>query len=181
MGDKPSYLGLLNAIAIAESDAECLLQAWADVSPNDEVRDLLRFVALREGEHGKAFAKRISELGFAVRPKVAADSEKRMKVAVSTRLTDRQKFEKLGFGRDEDTDGPDVFTGMFADTTIDIQTGALHGRYNAEERDTGRRLRACYASLVATDECEPVGAVETVDDRLDRIERMLEKLVAERS
>ena len=35
--------------------------------------------------------------------------------------------------------------------TIDIQTGELLGRYLSEERDTGRRLKACYASLLAAD------------------------------
>ncbi len=31
--------------------------------------------------------------------------------------------------------------------TMDVQTGALMGRYISEERDTGRQLRACYAQL----------------------------------
>lgn len=30
MSDKPSYLGLLNAIAIGESQAHCYLSAWID-------------------------------------------------------------------------------------------------------------------------------------------------------
>ena len=36
---------------------------------------------------------------------------------------------------------------ILADTTIDPQTGALLGRFIAEERDTGRRLKACYQAL----------------------------------
>ena len=31
------------------------------------------------------------------------------------------------------------------------QTGELLGRYLSEERDTGRRLDACYAALVAAE------------------------------
>ena len=29
MSDKPSYLGLLNAVSLAESDAHCYLSEWA--------------------------------------------------------------------------------------------------------------------------------------------------------
>ena len=37
MADKPSYLGLLNAVANAESQAHAYLTAWADVTPDAEV------------------------------------------------------------------------------------------------------------------------------------------------
>ena len=49
MPDKPSYLGLLNAIANAESDAEGYLGAWADVTERDDVRQIIATVALRGG------------------------------------------------------------------------------------------------------------------------------------
>ena len=62
MGDKPTYLGLLNAVAVAESRAHAYFSAWADVTPDPEVRTLLRKIAAREGEHGMSFAKRIDEV-----------------------------------------------------------------------------------------------------------------------
>lgn len=175
--EKPSYLGLLNAISVAEAEAEGYLNRWADVTPRDDVRQVLRTVALREGEHAKAFAKRICELGFDVRPG-EADAD-RAAVAASTTLTDREKFEKLGLGA-EPGDGPDVFAGMFADSTIDIQTGGLLGRYIAEERDSGRMFRACYQALCA-DESEAGSSASAdelaaVNERLDRIEAALTKL-----
>ena len=61
MSDKPSYLGLLNAIAIAEAQAHDYLVAWADVTPSPDVRKVLLTVAAREGEHGMSFSKRINE------------------------------------------------------------------------------------------------------------------------
>ena len=67
MPDKPSYLGLLNAIAVAETRACEYLTAWIAVTPSPEVAAVLRRVAAREGEHGMTFAKRIDELGFQVR------------------------------------------------------------------------------------------------------------------
>src|SRR4051812_13428136 len=69
MSDKPTYLGLLNGIALAETAAGHYLTAWADCTPSTDVRGVLRTVAAREREHGAAFAKRISELGYEVREK----------------------------------------------------------------------------------------------------------------
>ena len=184
MSDKPSYLGLLNAIAVAEGDAEVFLSRWAEVTPREDVRQVLHTVALREGEHAKAFEKRICELGYQLRP--GPGDPKRAEVAGSTELTDREKFEKFGLG-DDPGDGPDIFAGMFDDTTIDIQTGALLGRYIAEERDTGRLLRTCYRQLVTDEDGtddepddhgtgSPGDELVAVNERLDRIEAALERL-----
>ena len=182
MSDKPTYLGLLNAIALGEAQAECYLSAWADVTPSDEVAHVLRSVAVREGEHGKTFAKRIWELGYSVLPRDDEGAAKRMDIASSTTLTDREKFEKLGLGRRPSDDGDDVFTSMFKDRTIDVATGELLGRYIAEERDSGRLLRACYELLCAA-EAPSNGqasdeAIASIEKRLDRIESSLKKMAA---
>lgn len=177
MSDKPSYLGLLNAIAVAEAAAEDYLTCWADTTDRDDVAGVLRTIALREGEHAKAFEKRICELGFELRPG-EIDPEP-ADIAASTTLTDREKFEKLRLGQDPG-DGPDVFTGMFADTSIDIQTGALLGRYIAEERDSGRMFRDCYQQLCADETGAGTSStdLDAVTERLDRIEAALDKLTA---
>ena len=81
---------------------------------------------------------------------------------------------------------PDVFASFFDDTTIDPVTGALMGRYIAEERDTGRMLRACHAELAATTPQPPIsGDTAGADiqlgmhlERLDRIECALASLAA---
>lgn len=177
MGDKPSYLGLLNAIANAEGAAECYLSAWAAVTPRDDVRQLLTTIALREGEHAKAFEKRMCELGFALQARPDPKMDEKLAVARSTELSDLDKLECLQ-PAEADPSGPDVFAGMFADKTIDIQTGALLGRYIAEERDTVRLLDACRAQLRA--ECangSHGAATPSVEDRLARVERLLEELV----
>lgn len=142
---KPTYLGLLNAIAVAETAAEPLFLAWADKTKDDRLAETLRFVGMREGEHGKAFAKRMLELGYEVRepPDPGPDAEQ-MEIA-SSRKSDVRKFEELGFGRGQSE--TDVFDPMFGDKTIDPITGGLLGRYIAEERDSGRLLTAEYQRL----------------------------------
>ena len=152
MSEKPSYLGLLNAIALGESRAHAYLTEWVKVSPDPDVRAVLSTVAAREGEHGMSFAKRINELGYSVRDKEDPGFEKRMAIACSSR-SDLEKMEKLGLGRLVADDGqPDFFDTIFADHSIDIQTGELLGRYIAEERDSGQLLRCCYEQLKARSE-----------------------------
>lgn len=183
MSDKPSYLGLLNAIANAEGEAECYLGAWAASTKRDDVRQVIATVALREGEHAKAFAKRICELGFDMQPRQDPKLEDRMAVGSSATLSDREKFERLDVGRTVDPAQPDIFASMFNDSTIDIQTGALLGRYIAEERDSGRMLSACYGALCAEGNGSSNGSAanDALSDRLDNIEALLSQLVAKGS
>jgi hypothetical protein len=177
MSDEPSYLDLLNRISIGESEAECLLDCWASATPNPAVRKVLTTIALREGEHGKAFAKRVSELGYSVTPVDTGDSAGRMAIAASADLTDREKFEKLNVTSFFAADAPDVFTPMWSDTSIDIQTGELLGRYIAEERDSLRMLEGCYNELCAAERSSSV-VNDGLTASLGRIEQVLEQLVA---
>ncbi len=156
---RPSFLGLLNAIAVAETENEHYLLAWADKTKDPKLEKTLRFVAMREGEHGKAFAKRMLELGYSVRwPEVTAPNGKRangkgasgkgangkganekMRCAASSK-SDAKKFKLLQVGRKPG--GADVFDRMFEDKHLDPVTGGLLGRYIAEERDSARLLHA---------------------------------------
>ena len=181
MSDKPSYLGLLNAIAVGELGGEQLFECWAATTPNDEVRGVLQTVALREGEHARSFAKRIDELGYTVRPKDDPGLPGRLDIAASPAMSDCEKFERLGFSRPPQKG--DIFAKFLDDVTIDISTGELLGRYLSEERDTGRLLYGCYSQLAA--EAPPAApAAVDIEARLERIECALAELagaVAQRS
>jgi len=142
---KPSYLGLLNAIALGEGRAHQYLSCWAAKTPDADVKKVIATVAIREGEHSHAFTKRLCELGFTVQDRPDPQFEKNMAIA-NADCSDLEKFEALGFGG-EDRNSRDPFKGVFDDESIDIKTGELLGRYVAEERDSGRMLRACYNVL----------------------------------
>ena len=100
-----------------------------------------------------SFAKRIKELGYNLRP--GPDDPKRaerLAVACSTEIGDYDKMLALGVARiaeDAAKSGPDVFDTFFSDHSIDVQTGELLGRYIAEERDSGRRLRKRHLAVKA--------------------------------
>ena len=139
MPDKPSYIGLLNAIAVGETAAGDAFTEWADATTDKRLEKTLRLVAMRESEHGLAFQKRLMELGYEMRaPETGGESE--LEKIIRSKRSDLSKMRALKFHR-----GPgdtDIFDGMFRDKTIDPVTGGLLGRYIAEERDTGWKLKA---------------------------------------
>jgi hypothetical protein len=177
MSEKPSYLGLLNAVAVGEAQAHCYLSAWIEKTKDPGVKATLSTVAAREGEHGMSFAKRINELGYSVRRNDAEDVgfQKRLSIASSDR-TDLEKMEKLGLGRLDTGDKPDIFDNFFHDHSIDIATGALLGRYIAEERDSARLLKCCYDALKST--ADTTTATAAGDDRLAAVEAKLDAVCA---
>lgn len=147
---KPSYLGLLNEISEAEKRGGEYLTVWADRCTDPAVEEVLRLVAAREAEHSASFARRVVELGFRVRhrPDTEAEARNRQAAALAD-LGDMATFEALGYRSDRDVDAPDIFDRYFTDHSIDPATGALLGRFIAEERDSARRLQACFTALLA--------------------------------
>ena len=147
MDTKPSYLGLLNAIALGERNGGELFNCWASTTTRSDVRAVLHTVALRESEHALAFEKRLDELGYGLIENPDPTHEGRMAIAMSTTLSDREKAEKLSLVRTSEERQKDIFDTMFHNKDLDPQTGGLLGRYIAEERDTGRLLSGCYGAL----------------------------------
>jgi rubrerythrin len=168
MPDKPSYLGLLNAVSNAETRAHCYL------TTDPDVRAVLVTVAAREGEHGMAFAKRINELGFELQPTEDPGFEERLAVASSRDKTDLEKLEAVGLlNYCPDPGEPDIFDNFFRDHTIDIQTGELLGRYIAEERDTLRLVSGC-ASILKSRTNGSAGASAPAADQLAGLENKVD-------
>ncbi len=179
MADKPSYLGLLNAVANAENNTCAYLTAWAEVTSDPDVRQVLVTIAAREREHGAAFAKRINELGFELRPTEDPVFEKQMAIACSRDMTDLEKLEGVGVLDYCPADGePDIFDNFFRDHSIDIQTGALLGRYIAEERDTLRMFAGCASILQSRVESGASASSElaNLEQKVDAVCRAVEEL-----
>ena len=60
----------------------------------------------------------------------------------------------------------------------DIQTGALLGRYIAEERDSGRRLRACYLTVKAEHDAAGASGGKSKKKRAKDVRRLEGKIDA---
>jgi Mn-containing catalase len=153
MSEKPSYLSLLNAIAVNEAKAHVYLRAWIEKTEDPEVKAVLQRVSWREGEHGMSFARRLNELGYEVRDSSGYITEERYSVATSD-LSDREKIEKLGLHELDKL--LEYFDTVFKDHSIDIATGELLGRYIADEFDSARLLRNCWQQLCAREGVESI-------------------------
>jgi rubrerythrin len=147
MADKPSYIGLLNAIANGERVGHKIFRNWAKVTTCDDIRGTLQTVAIREAEHAWAFEKRLCELGFGLRKKEVPEASRKTLKVMKSDATDLEKFEHIGYGKKSKDAQIDGLMKLLEDTTIDPQTGALLGRFICEERDTVRRLKVCYETV----------------------------------
>ncbi len=151
--DQPTFMPLLNSIAVNEAKGYQLLNTWANTTCDPQLKSALQFVAIREGEHAAAFTKRMCELGCAVDESSAYQVFKNFDEQLACAGSDITDAEKVAFltGRGDRSEGErkDPFRGFFKDVTIDPQTGELLGRYIAEERDSGRRLKAEYDRVCA--------------------------------
>ena len=145
--EKPSYLGLLNAISLAETEAGHYLTAWANATDDEELAACLRLVAARETSHGELFCRRLSELGYELRQKVDPKAAARLARYANPKISD---CEKVGPAR-EDT-GAEPFGDIrkaIADGVYDDMTCNMLTWYINEEIDSGKRLNAVYAKVRA--------------------------------
>ena len=145
----PSYLDALNAIALIEKRAHEFYLAWADRTSDPELARVMRFVALREIEHTFAFQKRICELGYEFKESPHPQCDEWLRLFRSN-ASDLEKFRGFGF-KDPERAPQDDFADLFKDRTLDPQTGALLGRYIAEERDSANMFLKVYARMVKED------------------------------
>ncbi len=146
---KPPYLGLLNAISLAERNAGHYLRAWADVTPDPELRRALSLVAARETTHGEVFRQRIERLGFSLLEKEDPSLAERMREYGDPARSD---LDKVRSARRRQGDGrvDEIFASLdahVADETVDALTRDTLRWYVHEERDSRDVLRAAYARI----------------------------------
>jgi hypothetical protein len=140
---KPSYLGLLNAISLAESGAGVYLEAWANATSDEDLACCLRLVAARETSHGQVFCRRIEELGFSLLQRPDPGAADRVARFGNPKVSD---LEKIGAEREEQDPFGDIDR-QIADGIFDPLTEKLMVWYVAEERDSGQLLREAYAKV----------------------------------
>jgi ferritin len=143
--EKPPYLGLLNAISLAESEAGVYLEAWANATDDEELAGTLRFVAARETSHGELFCRRLCELGYDLRQKPNPKAATRLARYANPKVSD---CEKVGPEREEGDTFADIRQGI-ASGVYDTMTCNMLQWYINEEADSGQRLREAYAKVRA--------------------------------
>ncbi len=145
--EKPSYLGLLNTISLAETEAGVYLEAWANATPDEDLAKVLRLVAMRETHHGDAFCRRLSELGYPLRQKADPKSPARLAKYANPRIHDCEKLPPESSDNSAIADGFREIETAVKDGKFDPMTANMLTWYIAEERDSGRRLKEAYACV----------------------------------
>jgi rubrerythrin len=142
--EKPTYLGLLNAISLAETAAGDLLEAWAKATPSEELASTLLLVAARERSHGDVFCRRLAELGYSLRPKPDPRAADRLAKLGNPGISD---LDKIPGRREEEVDPFAEIRRRMAEGDFDPMTVNLMNWYIAEEKDSERRLQEAYDAV----------------------------------
>jgi hypothetical protein len=182
---KPAYLGLLNAISLAESAAGVYLEAWAEVTPNSDLACTLRLVAAREKSHGDVFCRRIAELGFELRRKPDPRAAERLARLADPGISD---LEKIPARSDEEADPFADIRRRLAEGEFDAMTANLMNWYIAEEKDSARRLTEAYDCVRGSGKAVRPGAPSADAEAImacmtagfARLEKAMEKLAKAR-
>ncbi len=142
---RPDYLPLLNTIAIHERNAGVSLRAWADKTPNPELRACLSLVAARETGHYEVFKRRIEELGYAMEEEEEPGHEERLRV----RGSDMSDAEKVRWLRSRRPVIMVDYETAASEEGIDPLTRSLLRWFADEEADSSRRLAEAYGRVEA--------------------------------
>lgn len=140
--NKPPYLGLLNAISLAETNAGVYLRAWADATQDEELACTLRLVAARETSHGQLFCRMLGELGYELRQKPDPEGAERIAKYANPKISDLEKIGRARTNLESDPFGE--IESKIAEGFYDPVTANMLAWYICEERDSGRRLREAY-------------------------------------
>ena len=148
MPDNPEYIDLLNDIRLQEHRAGVFLKAWADKTPNADLRGCLTMVAEREDSHGQIFDRRIRELGGDIQDKDDPMFAERMRV-LSSDMTD---VEKIAWLREATANAPkptvrERYEVATEDESVDALTRSLLRWFTDVENDSGADMRRVYAQL----------------------------------
>jgi len=142
---KPRYLGLLNAISLAETRAGNYLRAWADATDDEDLACTLRLVAARETSHSELFCRMLCELGYSLRQKPDPEAAERLSKYANPKISD---LDKIGRARNEiDRDPFAEIEQKLKEGFYDPVTANLLSWYICEERDSTKKLRAAYACV----------------------------------
>lgn len=141
--DRPGYIKMLGDIAAGEARGAVAFKCWAQTTEHEAFATTLNIIAIREAEHASAFEKRLCELGYPCEGELSADFVSLMEMFESD-ASDIEKLECFGAHKPV---FDDPFDDVFKDKTIDAQTGALLGRFIAEERSSIAMLQDCYKLL----------------------------------
>jgi len=148
MTSKPQYIDLLNDIRLQEGRAGVYLEAWANSTANNDLKECLSFVAAREYSHGDIFERRVKELGFANEEIEDPEFDEKVRV-VTSEMSDAEKIAWLKESRLKQPT-PSVrerYEAAMEDDSVDPLTRSLLRWFTDVENDSGEQMRKVYSQI----------------------------------
>ena len=148
MTSKPEYVDLLNDIRLQENRAGVYLEAWANKTTNNDLKECLAFVAAREYSHGDIFERRVKELGFGNDEVEDPEFDEKVRV-VSSDISDAEKIAWLKEWRLRQPT-PSVrerYEAATVDESVDPLTRSLLRWFTDVEDDSVEQMGKVYAQI----------------------------------
>ncbi len=144
------YFQLLNDIASGERQHGIYIQAWADKTPDLELKACLSMVADRETSHYHIFKRRISELGYSWKDNEDPDFEERLRVNGSdVPDVEKARWAKAKQAQRKSPTIRERYEAAMADETVDTLTRSLLHWFSDVEADSSFRLQQSYDRIEA--------------------------------
>jgi rubrerythrin len=145
---KPAYLDLLNTICLGEGRAGVFLKAWAEKTPDPDLKKCLNFVAAREDSHHHIFKRRIQELGYQLQEIGDPMAAERLAVTGSG-VSDAEKIRwlKEAGAKQPKPTVRDRYEAAIDDEAVDPLTRSLLRWFADVEADSGGLIRESYARV----------------------------------
>ncbi len=140
-GEAPGYIGVLNAIASAEACGEEVFGAWARLTPDPELREVLEIITGKEREHAFSFRRHVRRLGFEPQEIDLPGMQAFRDLFTSPAKSD---VEKLAWCCPADGGEPFGLDRLSGNPGYDDDTRHLVDLFVTEERETLRWLREEY-------------------------------------
>ena len=148
MTSKPEYVDLLNDIRLQENRAGVYLEAGANKTGNQDLKECLSFVAAREYSHGDIFDRRVKELGFTTEEVEDPEFDEKVRVVTSD-ISDAEKIAWLKESRLRQPT-PSVrerYEAAMEDESVDPLTRSLLRWFTDVENDSVVQMGAVYAQI----------------------------------
>ena len=145
--ERAAVIAFLEAVSAAETAGGEAIRKWLEVCTIDCIRGGLKMVAERESYHGRAFERRLNELGGKMPARTSAESRKNIAYLSDRSITDLQKLQRgaARFPNPEETIRP-LFE--FADLLKeDLETKEMVRLFAQDELSTLKWQNALCAML----------------------------------
>ena len=145
--ERAAVMQFLEAVSAAETNGGETVRAWLEVCKTECIRGGLYMVAEREAYHGRAFERRLTELGGTMPNRMTEELRKNLEYLRDTKISD---FEKLKRGATRFPNPEETIRPLFEFAELlkeDLTTREMVRLFAEDELSTLKWQKALFAAL----------------------------------